>query len=268
MAINCKNCNQQFEGYFCNHCGQTADTHEINFHFLWHDIQHGLLHFDKGVLYTAKQLFTRPGNSIREFIEGKRVKHFKPVSLIIVLATVYGLLYHSFHINAFKDEVSESFQKGWNGSGTQIVFDFEKINEWIGTHYSWLVLLLLPFYALGSFLAFRKSGYNYVEHLILNAFITGQNLLVHIILFPLLYLYNETPTYETISTLINTICFVLLAWSYMQFFRQYSKTKTFFLILLSYLYFGVSVFFAFIIGGLILGYLYSAVYHYTNQYGR
>ncbi|MEO8862184.1 MAG: hypothetical protein ABI358_12210 [Ginsengibacter sp.] len=32
----------------------------MNFHFLWHDVQHGLFHFDKGVLYTTKQLFTRP----------------------------------------------------------------------------------------------------------------------------------------------------------------------------------------------------------------
>ena len=67
----------------------------MNFHSLWHDIQHGLFHFDNGVLYTAKQLFTRPGNSIREYIDGKRVRHFKPISLVILLATVYGFLYHT-----------------------------------------------------------------------------------------------------------------------------------------------------------------------------
>ena len=95
MRITCKNCNQNFKGHFCNNCGQTADTHKMNFHSLWHDIQHGLFHFDNGVLYTAKQLFTRPGNSIREYIDGKRVRHFKPISLVILLATVYGFLYHT-----------------------------------------------------------------------------------------------------------------------------------------------------------------------------
>ncbi|QOG00887.1 DUF3667 domain-containing protein [Flavobacterium sp. MDT1-60] len=37
-------------------------------------------------------MFTRPGHSIREFIEGKRVKHFKPLWLVAVLGALYGFL--------------------------------------------------------------------------------------------------------------------------------------------------------------------------------
>ena len=92
MQIICKNCGHIYSGQFCNNCGQPSDTHKLNLHFIWHDLQHAFLHFDKGVLFTAKELFTRPGNSIREFIEGKRVKHFKPISLVIILATLYGVL--------------------------------------------------------------------------------------------------------------------------------------------------------------------------------
>ena len=92
MEITCKNCNQTFKGHYCNNCGQPADTHKINAHFLWHDIQHGLLHFDNGIPYSIKQLFIRPGHSIREFIEGKRVRHFKPLSLVAVLGALYGFL--------------------------------------------------------------------------------------------------------------------------------------------------------------------------------
>ena len=76
-----KNCNHHFKGNFCSNCGQKAKTEKINFHFLWHDIQHGLFHFDSGILYTAKQLFTKPGMAIKEFIEGNRIKHFKPLLL-------------------------------------------------------------------------------------------------------------------------------------------------------------------------------------------
>ena len=224
MIINCKNCNHQFEGHFCNNCGQTAKTHKMNFHFVWHDIQHGLLHFDNGILFTSKELFTRPGNSIREFIEGKRVSHFKPISLIIVLATVYGIIYHYFHINLLKIGMTGGIIDGWNNGNTKgdTPLDINKINEWLATHYSWAALLLLPFYSLGSFLAFRKSGYNYIEHLILNAFLTGQKLLVHIAFLPLLYLYNETSILIRISTIIDVLCFILLTWGYIQFFKQYS----------------------------------------------
>src|SRR5208283_4811746 len=101
MEDNCLNCHHTLTGKYCSYCGQSAATHKINVHFLWHDIQHGLLHIDKGILYTTKELFTRPGHSIREFIEGKRVRHFKPISLVLVLAGIYGLLYHFFKINMF-----------------------------------------------------------------------------------------------------------------------------------------------------------------------
>lgn len=251
MTITCKNCNQHFNGHFCNNCGQTANTHKMNFHFLRHELQQGLLQFDRGILYTSKQLFTRPGNSIREFIEGKRVNHFKPISLIITLATIYGILYHYFNINLLKRDFINSFIEGFNSSIDGSLFlSIDKINEWIGSNYSWTVLLLLPLYAFGSFLAFRQSGYNYVEHLILNAFLTGQRLLLHIAFFPLLYLYNETTTLATISAITDIVCFALMVWGYVQFFRKYSKRKTFFLTLLSYLYFTITFLIALFIVGI------------------
>lgn len=266
MTITCKNCNQDFKGHFCNNCGQTADTHKMDFHFLWHDIQHGLLHFDKGILYTSKQLLTRPGHSIREFIEGKRVYHFKPISLVIVLATVFGILYHYFHINLLKVNYANDFQKGFNSVKSPsdqhpFILDFDNLNEWIATHYSWAALLLLPFYALASFLAFRKSGYNYVEHFILNAFLAAQGLLVNIILFPLMYLYNATPTLSIISGVCTFVCYALMYWGYIQFFKQYSKPKAFLLSLLSFLYFFIAFLLVCFILGVAIAILYKLFQH-------
>jgi hypothetical protein len=98
MNIVCKNCNHHFKGHYCSNCGQTADTHRINVHFLWQDIKKGLFHLDEGIFYSFLQLFTRPGNSIREYIEGKRKNHFKPFSLVIVWATSYAFLHHYYNI--------------------------------------------------------------------------------------------------------------------------------------------------------------------------
>lgn len=78
MNVICKKCKQHFKGHYCSNCGQPAETHKLDFHFLMHDIQHGLMHFDKGVLYSAGQLFTRPGDSIRDFIEGKELNILNP----------------------------------------------------------------------------------------------------------------------------------------------------------------------------------------------
>ncbi len=82
MTTKCKNCNHDLKGNFCNNCGQTKETHEINFKSILHEIQHSIFHIDKGILYTTKELFIRPGLTIREYLHGKRVKHFKPFAYI------------------------------------------------------------------------------------------------------------------------------------------------------------------------------------------
>lgn len=240
MTITCKNCNQNFKGNFCNNCGQTANTHNLNFHFMWHDIQHGFFHFDKGIVYTAKQLFTRPGHAIREFIEGKRVKHFKPVSFVIILATVYGFLSHYFQINLL------SGITGADSENNKALF--EKFNEWVANHFALSTLLTIPFGALGSYLAFKKQGYNFIEHLVLNTFLAGQKLLVHLFTFPLMYWYNDSEHWQVLLSGFTFIDILLLFWGYSQFFNKLPKSKSLTLTLLSYLIFWV---FMVIIGTLV-----------------
>lgn len=231
MTVTCKNCKNEYSGHFCNQCGQEAATHKINLHFMWHDIQHGLLHIDKGILYTLKELFTRPGLSIREFIEGKRVNHFKPISLVIVLATLYGFLYRSFHIS----EVPE-INKAKNGLSSATL---ENINEWASSHVYLIQILSIPFYAIGSYLCFRRQGYNYIEHIIINSFLAGQRLFLFILCFPILIYVNNTHHVfflEKISTGVNALLYV---WTFSTFFNHLSFMKTFFLSLLSYFLFWV-----------------------------
>jgi hypothetical protein len=240
MTTTCKNCHQHFKGHFCNNCGQPASTHDINFHFLWHDIQHGFFHFDNGIFYTARQLFTRPGHSIREFIEGKRVKHFKPISLVVLLATVYGLLSLSFHINVLS-EIKIT------GLGNDEI-NAQQIKEWIDSHFAWVSLATLPFYALATFIAFRKQGYNFMEHLVLNAFLAGQRLFLHIAVFPIIYLLNSTPNLKSFTDFLSLADLILMVWAYSQFFNKLSKIKVFWRTILMYLVFLAS----FVVIGLLI----------------
>lgn len=229
MEIECKNCYQTFKGHYCNNCGQTAETHKINIHFLWHDIQHGLLHFDKGILYSLKQLFTRPGHSVREFIEGKRVRHFKPLSLVVVLATLYGFLVHYFNIDYFKGESSE-------------YLDYENLNEWIPAHFSWVTIATIPLYTIGTYTVFRKQGYNFIEFFVLNTFKASQRLFVQILTFPILLYLNKTDHMQVFSTFTYTIGLILIFWTNIQFFDKISTVKAFLLSILSHIIFLISFF--------------------------
>ena len=187
MTTTCKNCGQHFKGNFCNNCGQSADTQELNFKFLRKNIFKLMFKYlDKGILYTSKQLFTRPGNAIREYIEGKRVNHFEPFALLVTIATLYGFFFHYFHINLFANVPLDD--------PTFAKIDLSYINEWMSTHFSLATILFLPFYTVGSFIAFKKQGYNIIEHLVLNAFLGSQRLLLRLATFPVLVIYNGTRT--------------------------------------------------------------------------
>ena len=102
------------------------------------------------------------------------IKHFKPLSLVAVLAALYGFLWHYFHINLFA-----------NTQDTKI--DWIKFNEWTSTHFAWITIATIPLFTLGTYIFFRKQGYNFVEYFVLNTFKASQKLFLSIILFPLLY---------------------------------------------------------------------------------
>lgn len=225
MEIICKNCKQKFKGHYCSNCGQSAETHKINIHFLWHDIQHGLFHFDKGIFYSLKQLYTRPGHSIREFIEGKRVRHFKPLSLVVVLATLYGFLYHYFHINLFPD------------SNNSYGIDYLGFNEWATTHFSWTTIATIPIFTIGTYICFRKQGYNFVELFVLNTFKASQRLFLHLLTFPFLYYYNGTSQIDAIVKILYLMDIILIFWTNVQFFNKISRIKALLLSILSHIIF-------------------------------
>ncbi|MEO6149084.1 MAG: DUF3667 domain-containing protein, partial [Mucilaginibacter sp.] len=236
----CKNCNRKVEQKFCSNCGQSTDTHPINFHYLAYDIQQTLLPVDRGFFYTVKELFTRPGHTIREFIEGKRINHFKPFALVLLLAGIYGFLYHYFNIN----DVPRM------GGQPDIEQTMAKTNEWLANNYSLAMVMLIPFFAFGSYIVFRKSGYNYVQNVVINLFLTAQLLIVSIVLFPITYFC--TGEYRGTGTMVAMIVGIALyMWSFTQLFPHKPKLKTGLKALWAYIFSYVIIFILATIGGVI-----------------
>jgi hypothetical protein len=218
----CLNCSQPLKGNYCSNCGQSASTDRLSLSYIWHDIQHGLLHLDKGILFTLKELFSRPGKTIVEFISGKRVKHFKPLSLVLLLAGFYGFLNYYFHINTLADTLVI------DGEGEKLN-EFKKlvntVSTWISQHYSFISLVQLPIFALASFFCFKRKGYNFIEHFILNAFVISQRLVVRLLFFPFFILFNGSSQLDTLNSIFDAFGLSLFVWTYYQLFTEYSKVK-------------------------------------------
>ena len=212
----CKNCNQQFAGNFCNHCGQAANTHKLSLDYIWHDLQHGLFHFDNGIFYTIKQLLIRPGKTIREFINGKRVRHFKPLSLVVVLATFYGLLYHYFIGNLY-DIKPKNSQK-------DVISIYENVSRWITDHFAYTSFIFIIGATISTHFIFKKEGYNWAEHFVLNTFLVGLTLVSSLILLPVLLILklNGGEGLQGYAIFSQYLIFVLMFWCYAQFFSRLS----------------------------------------------
>lgn len=214
----CKNCGTSIQGLYCHHCGQATSTRRLGFDDLWHDFQHGLFHVDKGILYTVKQLFSRPGHSIREYLQGKRVKHFRPFSLVIILSGVFGFLYHYFDVDVFRAAENASL----NAEASRL----QNLNKWVGTHFALLSILSIPIYAASSFLAFHKYGFNYTEHLVLNAFTASQRLILRILTFPIFLRLSESQHAVILTDVYTFLDFCLWLWTFTQFFDSLKVWQT------------------------------------------
>lgn len=91
-TITCKNCNNNFAGKYCNHCGekvyQEKDRKIIH---LFEEVFHFITHFEGTFFTTIKTIFTKPGLVSMDYCDGIRKKYFKPLSLFLLLVVLYLL---------------------------------------------------------------------------------------------------------------------------------------------------------------------------------
>ncbi len=219
--MKCKNCGYNLDGNFCKNCGQKSDIKEINFRYLLEEIPNSIFQVNRGFLFTVKELFTRPGHSIREFIEGKRKPHFKPMAFLFLTSSLYILLSHLIgHQTFFGDFMSGITEAA--ESNDNVIFN------WLSNNQAYLIYITIPFFSLASFLAFFKSGYNYFEHLVLNLYITGQQMVIYLIFS---FISDRDSAIILLPILLGTS---LNIWTYLQFFNHKSLVKRILLIIATY----------------------------------
>ncbi|MCP5062764.1 MAG: DUF3667 domain-containing protein [Ignavibacteriae bacterium] len=214
---------------------------KVNFNSLLSEIPNTILQVDKGFFFTIKELFVRPGYTIREYLEGKRIRHFKPIAFALILSTIYALLTYYTDKNTILGEVFSGLADGFNNKAEK-VSTFSTILNWMGNHYAYSTLLILLVFSSASSLAFIKSKYNYFEHLILNLYIEGQRMVIYLIFIPLLYFITDENYLVTVQLIQLTLTILLTFWTYLQFFDTKKLLSKILLTLLTYVYFLILLF--------------------------
>jgi hypothetical protein len=232
--MNCKNCNAEVNQNYCPNCGQPAKLKRIDRHYITHEIRH-VFHLERGILFTIRELFLRPGKNVRLFLSENRSRLVKPIIFIIVTSLIYSLTNHFFHIEDGYVKFVETKQ-----STTGHIF------KWIQDHYGYANFMMGIFIALWTKLFFRKYNDNFFEILILLCFVMGIGMLIYAVFAIFLGL-----THIDLMQVAGVVSFIYSAWAMGQFFDKskfINYVKAFFSYFLGFLTFYLT---AILIGTLI-----------------
>ena len=78
----CLNCGAVLSGEYCHDCGQHAHVHRTLTAF-FHDVAHGVLHFEGKVWRTLPLLLWQPGELTRDYVAGQRARFVSPMALFL-----------------------------------------------------------------------------------------------------------------------------------------------------------------------------------------
>ncbi len=176
----CLNCGTPLTDNYCSHCGQSARVGKITPRYLLVEVLGGVLQLDHGFLFTARELLLRPGASLHSILAGRRRAYSRPFGFLLIGSALYVLAAHYIHSGTILANVLNGISS--TDEGVSKVYGTLK---WLGGHYTYASLLLLPLFSLCTRLVFRRSGLCYSEHLVINMFIKGQLALMIAIIYPL-----------------------------------------------------------------------------------
>ncbi|MFT5778420.1 MAG: hypothetical protein ACI837_001376 [Crocinitomicaceae bacterium] len=192
----CLNCSTPLVGVYCHACGQSSKEGRITNRRLLVEIPATGIDVKRGFAHSIWTLATKPAATIKTYLEGKRVSHYKPFALLLGLLLVYFLI------------------GSWLGWGNDLVEINEGKDSGVGKFLSEnpqiLSVFSMIFIALGMRLTLFKAGYNYAEHLYIHCFVLIVIQIYAIILGPVIVQFISADIFSVTTVFIQIIlsCFV------------------------------------------------------------
>lgn len=173
----CKNCGADSDGKYCKNCGQETEIRRLEVKTIFHDVTHGILHWENSILRTFRYLLLKPGGTVREYISGLRKSYVKPFSYFIFIQTVFVIIFHRMGEKYFAFASYSVQDTGDNPVKA------EQLQHMMNNYLNYFNYFMPVFLAFYFFLFFRKkSGINYAESLAASFYWVGTTLVFSILL--------------------------------------------------------------------------------------
>jgi hypothetical protein len=213
VADSCLNCAVALEAgqRFCAACGQKSTTARLTMRDIAHDILHALTHADHSIFALVRDLATHPGRVAREYIEGKRKRHFGPWAFLLITVGLASIVIHLADVQWFKP------------------YSQSHATDILHRHINLVILLQMPLLAGVCALLFYRQRLNYAEHLVFAAYTSGlRALFLAVIETPLLAITQADTADPRLAVGYYGVWFAYFTFAAVQFYggnRLWSACK-------------------------------------------
>lgn len=258
-APTCKNCNTELQGKYCHACGQKMySDHDRTITHFFEDAFHFLTHFEGKFLHSLRLLLKRPGQWSLDYIEGRRQRHFKPISFFLLLVLLYLLfpVFEGLNMRLHFYEAQPLFGK-WAGRKIQQAMlirgeTFDELSASFAAKSAKLsklsLILFIPLTAAVLKLLYPRRKPFFTDYLTLSTEINNQFVLLAFLLYPLVIALLSlfvAPAYLGDNSVLGNaanIAFLLYGGSAMGRFFKAGRLEIFWKSLLFFLLYFLMVF--------------------------
>ena len=187
---SCLNCGCRLKHSFCPSCGQASSTERYAFDTIFSEVYNHFRSIDLTTTFrTFVELIRRPGDFIRNYLNGQRVGYLNPVKFFFY-SFVVSILVGGWVFWLTNDKEFQSLSK-------------------LDLRLEIAALISTVFWGLLWKLFYRKSGLNLAENIIVGLFLVGQtnflSLLVSLILILLPFWKGEAALRASISDIAGIV---------------------------------------------------------------
>jgi hypothetical protein len=169
-------------------------------------------------------------------VSGVTIRYYHPLRYIFVMAGLSALIATTVDFKKILKESSAWAEKSMTPEAVELqVKSLDAVLSYMSLFY----LSFMPLMSIGSFLVFRKKGYNFAEHLVGNSYLFG-----HLALFSIFItnLYRLPMPIFTVSFINIAVVTCYSCWFYKSWFSiswPQTLVRTFLTLLMGYLFIGI-----------------------------
>lgn len=185
------------------------------------------INLDKGLLYTLKGMTLRPAQTIQEYLDDKRYVVTNPIKFFVLIVGTTLLIASQTGYFDDASAIKSGFEYGYTqGDETKEIPEemkvFEEqlmyyyINYFVKYQNIWFLITIL-FTSFFTYLFFRKRGFNFVEHNIINTYIFVYTYLFFTIMVvfsldPNIWTYPYMIIYTLMAIVVYKYLFIVSWW--------------------------------------------------------